>query len=245
MSNLLRFGLASLCVLLMAVTVAVAEDLHDPPWDASLPNQTSQAWELSDMILSADPPLPVGVPLPPGELFPLEPLPGDNNNPYGPPTLEFTGVSSVDWQPGLDGEGEIPTIHVDEPGQLILRIPNDPLAREVKKVFWQITSDKSPSDAARPAHTNPPGQQVPTGIPQIQWPGGTINPDGTSGGPWYTYNGMIEIRPNPDHEELIFDLVESTNIAEIVIDTVCVPEPSTLALLCVGAVGALAFWRRR
>jgi hypothetical protein len=61
--------------------------------------------------------------------------------------------------------------------------------------------------------------------------------------PWYTYNGVIEIRPNPKGEWITWDLLPSTNIEEIVIDTVCVvPEPMTLAVM---ALGGLALLRRR
>ena len=73
---------------------------------------------------------------------------------------------------------------------------------------------------------------MPTGLPAIQWP--TDN--------WYTYNGMLEIRPNPAGEWIYFDLVQSTNIEEIVIKTICIPEPMTLSLL---GLGGLAVIRRR
>jgi len=75
---------------------------------------------------------------------------------------------------------------------------------------------------------------VPTGIPQYQH-------DASA---WYTYNGMIEIQPNPDGEWLTFELVDSTNIEEIVIKTICMPEPATLALLGAGGL-AMALVRRR
>ena len=78
---------------------------------------------------------------------------------------------------------------------------------------------------------------MPTGYPQIDLGGG-----------WYTYNGMIEIRPNPDGEWLTFELAESTNIDQIVIKTVCtnIPEPSTFVLIGCGLASLfVVVWRRR
>ena len=59
---------------------------------------------------------------------------------------------------------------------------------------------------------------------------------------WYTYNGLIRIPFNPPSERIWFGFPESTNIEEIVIDTICLPEPATLALVAFG--GALVLRRR-
>ena len=68
--------------------------------------------------------------------------------------------------------------------------------------------------------------------PHVQWPNGT----------WYTFNGLITIPGNPPEEWITFEFAASTNIEEIVIKTICIPEPTTLALLALGGVAAI---RRR
>jgi hypothetical protein len=211
MKNLLFISL-----LLFIVPLGFARDLNDPPWDLSLPNQTSQAWEFTDVTFPGNP---------------IEPV--INENPYGLPyiDLELTTATYTwpDYVLGPD-EIEIGTLHIDTPGGLTIWVPNNPDENLKKLIFWQVTSDKSPTPTGTgPSATTPSGStgtNLPAPYPQIQH-GST---------PWYTYNGLIEIVPNPEGEWITFDFVESTNIEEIVIKTICVPEPGTLALLGIGGL---------
>lgn len=209
----------NISILLMSVLfvtpAAVGMDLNPPPWDLSLPNQTWQAWEFT---------LDAG------------PFPTEYQNSYGEPFLENYQATWPDPVEGPDGT-IIDTLHIDEPGGLTIYIENNPEPLPVKWIYWQITSDKSPTPTGTgPTTTTPSGQtgtNLPAPYPQIQHPNGT----------WYTYNGLIEIRPNPEAEWITFDFVPSTNIEEIVIYTVCtIPEPTTMALL---GLGSLALLRRR
>ncbi len=256
-----RIAVVLAAVGLMASYV-VAEDLSPPPWDMTLPyHTTTQTWDfpfiLAGMVTGDDVPSPM--------------WPSEFDNPYGEPCIEWpsgpyvvedpggvagevTAVATVDlvgYMPPLgEGPGDVipdtPTVHIgvydlegnpdtSRPVPVSIWIPNDPEDRPVKKIFWQMTSDKSPTPQGDPPTTTPPGTSAPTGIPH--WKHDNTN--------WYTYNGMNEIRPNPDGEWLTFELVHSTNIEEIVIKTTCMPEPATLGLLAVGGLMMLVRRRRR
>jgi hypothetical protein len=213
-----RFTLVFATALLFSAPV-LGEDLWDPPWDPGLANQTYQAWEFSMM----DP------------LQPFDPMPTFSENPYGyPEIVETPPVTWPDWVVGPDGVTEIATLHIDQDGPFTIWVPNNPIPNDIKLIFWQITSDRSVTPTGSgPTVTTPEGYtgtNHPAPYPQIQHQG-----------TWYTYNGLIEVQPNPEGEWITWDLIESTNIEEIVIKTVCViPEPSTIALMALGALTLFA-----
>ena len=77
-----------------------------------------------------------------------------------------------------------------------------------------------------------------TGRPHIQW----IEPAAPFGGVWYTYNYGLTIEPNPTSEMITITVPYCTVIDQIVVDTICIPEPASMALLALGSVFLL---RRR
>jgi hypothetical protein len=194
---------------------AVARDVNPPPWDPTLPNQTTQTWEST-----------VG----PG------PGPATSHNPYG---TTYAQWQQADYWDGLTHplatgpEGTpIPTWHVNEVGGgVMLYIPNSPDPNAEKRIFWQITSDKAPNNPT----SSPPGTTAPD----------PYGPAGFPGSNWYTNNGLLIIQPNPAAEYVWFTFPADTNISEIVVDTVCTPEPATMLLLTTGGAAVLAVRRRR
>ena len=255
----------SVAVLMLAAS-ARAEDLWPvPPWgDATGFPETYQTWEFAPMLAGIDQGTPMESPTWPsvannlfGEAYITWP-----DGPFTAPDPEtqvpmeytaFVTVDYVDYMPPLgngpdDAIPDTPTVHIGVNGPdglpasgvpvpVSIWIPNNPDPNLVKKVFWQMTSDKSPTPLGDPptitGSDGTTGTSVPSGLPHIQHDAST----------WYTYNGMLELRPNPDGEWITFGLVDSTNIEEIVIKTVCMPEPATMGLLAVG--GVLALIRRK
>ena len=247
-----RFALSLTLFLLLlflgSASMLVAQETMPPGFDNPANNPTSQKWL----------PEPFGEPPMPGEPWPEpEPLPPSEippmiwDNPYGEPHVGFGEGWEKEWMnpPGSEPQDPvepIPTWHYDgiEPGKLIITIPNSLEQNPLKRVWFSIIADKAPSDAARPIGVgtgyNPPPANTPsvtwdaTAWQSVQLGGGTAD-----GGVWYRYEGMANIRPNPQWETLEFDIVHCTNIAEINVRSVCVPapEPSSLVLVALGLVG--------
>ncbi len=258
-----------LAVMGLFTAPALAEYMTPPPWDPTLPfPQTYQGWDMPTQLTG----LSDGTVLDAPPYNPMPPL--DDGNPFGYPVIEWpnglydieivideeTGetewvtveaTTTVDLVCYEDPEGGIhdgtPTVHigVTDPGTgdevsgvpvpVSIWIPNNPDENLVKKLWWQMTSDKSPTPLGDPPTTDPPGTPDPSQSTSIQHGSST----------WYTYGGYTEIIPNPDGEWLTFELVDSTNIEEINVDTICMPEPATLGLMALGGMGILLGRRRR
>jgi hypothetical protein len=149
------------------------------------------------------------------------------NNPYGTPNIHWpTGATYPDNVVGPDGTTTIPTWHIGQDGVITIEIPNNPEDRMFKVIHLQITSDKATGQPT----SSPGGAFTSTGI---------ANHAPTA---WYTYAYELTIQPNPPSETITIPVIFSTNIEEIIITTICNPEPGSLALLMLGGVALL---RRR
>lgn len=148
-------------------------------------------------------------------------------NEFGTPLLTLEGSWNSTEVAGPFGT-PVTTWHAGPGGgTMVLTIPNFPEPNLIKRIFWQITADQ-PFDNPT---TNPEGvSQAPP-----------YTPIGFEGD-WFLYNGLNEIPGNPPSEELIFVFPESTNITEVSVDTICIPEPASLGVL---GVAGLALLRRR
>jgi len=208
---------------------AAAEDLQPPWWRGEL-STTSQVWEFSD------PTTPPGVAIPPDG-----PAPGGND------PLDSTQLI---WEPGptpWDHWLEQDQPYEYEPGEWVglgviplsgwidVIVDNhDPKPENEKWIWVQVTwrpqdeGEEPIFEGLEPAPVDPPV------IVEEIWLG-----VGQDGDPlaWRETTYFWKLDWNPPDES--FTISGTINIDELVIDTWCVPEPATLALVAIGAVALL------
>ena len=198
---------------LSAISTSVADDLYPPPWRGE-EGTTYARWE----FLTDD----------------NYPPPDDEFNPYGPAQMEVWPGMGQEWWPEWGGRiGVWPMSGVAR-----AVIPNRPEPFPYKDIWVQVTW----------------AAQVPNGFPLVwEEDSGTqssilneiqlepTNEPPPAGEFWYHTTYLIHLEPNPPFETVRLD--GSVMVDEIVIDTICIPEPTTIALVCL--VAGLALLRRR
>jgi len=204
----------SLCMSLFSMTVTFAHDLVQPDWRGD-EGSTHQVWSFDDDDNPA--------------------LPETDNNPYG--TAEAT-ITVGDF-----GEGWLDTVpfgsqtgiwDMGREGTIVLDIPNRPEALPYKEIWLQVTYYDSP--------TYPPVVTIP-GASLISEQ--TLLVEEDSPGDWLLDQSVWRMEPNPSSEQIILtaDWYGST-IDQIVVDTICIPEPGTAIILAVGTMAAIMRRRR-
>jgi len=206
--------------------MAHADDVIIPPW-RGMPGSTVQEW---DFTTDANPALPENY-----------------ANPYGTPsaTISLGFAASGYWEtyPPIPG-GRVGVwdigrgIDEEDPaiGRITLVIPNtvntDPTS--YKEIWVQVTYYKDLTMA-----------------PIVEVPGGVLL-GGESRrieivpmwGEWWLDQTMWRIEPNPTQETILITGHDwGSMIDQVVVDTICIPEPATMSLVGVGCV--LLFARRR
>lgn len=209
----MRAVLAILVAVTIVATVAPvqADDLYPPPW-RNAPGTTFEKWEFST-------PDPV-----------TNPEPGFNN-PWGMPSAHAypgTGQSWVDLWGGRQGMWPLS-------GTVEIEIPNRPEPWPYKDIWVQITWARQVESSTPVVWDMLSGmygtvvRNVPLGPTGLPFPNDT----------WYHTTFNIHIEPNPASEIVKID--GTLVLDEVVIDTICIPEPTSLALL---ALSVLTLRRR-
>jgi len=201
------------------VVTATADDIQPPSWRGA-DRTTSQMWEFyantPGVPILPDGPAPGGLPPLPSTHLIVYPL-GDWI-PYDPPS----GREGI-WP--LSGE---------------IRVTVDNFPDLWEKTMWvQVTwQPQVGSPDAVPVFS---GYEMPGYDVTMPTLFGEAVPLGNG---WYESTYQWFIHPNPPDE--YFTIGGNINVDELVVDTICTPEPSTLILLGVGALAlAIGRWRKR
>jgi hypothetical protein len=212
-----RFTLLTVAICGLVSPAAWAHDVIQPPWRGQ-DGSTYQEWRFDTNANPAPP-----------EVI---------NNPYGTASAAITvGDFGSGWLDQLGGLGDTQTNYWDlgSAGTIVIDIDNRPEPLPYKEIWIQVTYFQ---DLWQAPAVDVPGASLLGGETRL------IEHVST-GGDWFLDQTMWRIEPNPDHEQITVtaDLSGSV-IDQIVIDTICIPEPGTLAGLVVGCC-LLAVRRRR
>lgn len=207
--------------LVLASAPAYSHDVFQPAWRGD-PGSTLQIWEFGN---NGNPAVPDLV-----------------DNPYGggvdPAVANITlGSFASGWLQQLSGLGNQQG-YWDLGGDgavIVLDIMNAPIANPYKEIWVQVTYFKDLTKA--------PIVDVPAAtmwdVPQYQ-----VVENVSTGGQWVVEMSQWRIYPNPDHEQIIIttDPMWGAVIDQIVVDTICIPEPGSIGILLLAGIAVI---RRR
>jgi len=206
-------------------SAVLAHDMVPPGWRGQ-EGSTYQEWTFDD----ADNPAP----------------PEFLSNPYGSASAGITvaefgsgwrwQLSAMGTQTGYWDLGGVGVGGTGPDGSIVIDIDNRPLTTpdSWKEIWVQITYYEDINQA-----------------PIVIVPGATLSSQQTllvehisTGGDWKLDQSVWRIQPNPLHEQVVItaDHQWGSIVDQVVVDTICLPEPAMLSKLLLG--GALALRRR-
>jgi hypothetical protein len=208
-----RLAVLCICASAFFPFVAAAHDVFPPAW-RGLDGTTYQEWQFGS---KANPAAPDVI-----------------NNSYGSAIASITvGAFGEGWMdnPGLGTQTGM--WDLGSSGQIVLNIDNRRISAGFGDISIQVTYYGGLFVAPTVAV---PGAQFISSQTVL------VESDGVLGA-WYLGQSIWHIEPNPFSEQII---VTSDSfggmVDQIVVDTICVPEPATITLL---TVAGLAILRRR
>ncbi len=210
------YKLVILMVLLGGMfSVVHADDINPPTlWQRGEPGSTFQQWEFSSDNLN--------------------PAPDFLDNPNGTPVLTIYPAHA--WEEEWGGHSGVWPLS----GALQTEIPNNRIPNDYKLIQIQLTWSTEVPVPVSPVfiiESDPTGEVTILDAETI-----ILGPTGVPGaGPdWFHTTYLFEIVPNPNIETITIS--GTIMVDELVIDTICVPEPATLSLL---GAGSLLLIRRK
>jgi hypothetical protein len=214
------FGiLSSLGILTLQ---AQAADFKPPSWRGQLLTTVNE-WEFDSP--------------PPGPLSPDGQTPSANPpNPPSPPTVQGTGIIQ-----GTIGNDKT-WVAQGSGSRITFTIPNFIDNEAMKQMWVQVAVGQGDTfTIGGLTAEDPKGVSITQpSITQIK------NPLGFDDTLYDFYLATWQIYPNPDLEKFDLVLLAGTRVAEVVVDTISIPEPtSTLSFLALGTLGAGATLKRK
>lgn len=200
------FVITILCLGVIFISNSLADDLLPPSWRGEA-NTTFQMWEFDNDNIPPD-------------------LTAGWFNPYGTPEGNiYDPIGLIDWLPSYDAGGSVVADGIWKlyAGNLTLDIPNtlNTAPDSSKEIWLQITYlDPGGAGLPLPIIVDPAYDEL-TRERSITLDTNFIHD---------TYK--IILRPNPTEETIKLSPVQcQLYVDQIVIDTICIPEPATIALL--------------
>jgi hypothetical protein len=200
----------------VVVGSALADDRNPPPWDRAADGTTHGIWE----FYTSDP----------------NPLPDVADYPYGDPGMSvYPGIGQEWWDVWGGRDGVWPLS-----GTIEIEIPNRPEPLPDKFIWVQVTwAEQAPGTFPIVTETlTGAGAELVDEV--ILEPTNEPDPAGQN---WKHSTYLIHLQPNPDFEIVKID--GAVMVDEVVVDTICIPEPATVVMLLTAAMAAAGICIRR
>ncbi len=220
-----RYGWRGVALVAVAAAIvleaAQADDLQPPPWRGGALSTVAE-WDF--LTPGAGPPDGTSV----------TPVVGD----AGGVPLAIPG-SGINWSP-FDGTGAWTGAMFG--GTLGFEIPNWIDQEPIKYLQIQMTYDRGPLGLS--PFVLEMNAFDPAGILDISLTGAVEFAIPNASGLFQRIE-QWEIRPNPDNEYFVIAIPDGVSLSQVVVDTISVPEPSTIVLGVLGALSLITIASRR